>query len=532
MTHTLAPLRPLCLLGLCLAVAAAPAAASAAQRRPRRPDPARPQAQTPAGRRPQAQQVSAGILVRWQGTPGINRYRLQLATDEQFQDIVFDQAVEGRQHIVRGLPPGNYFWRVAAAAAETSPNYTPPQRVAVSGSSTVTEAPVAASTLFQPDEAAGWRTATGEVARLVPARLRQGPIIDLVGVGPDGRVFALDGVNGVSLWNARYNPAPGAQSSPVPAFAPVVLQTRPDAADIVVGTEGGVRALRGDTGREVWRARLEGRAASGAAADLNGDGAAEVVVVTAGPAKFYVLEGATGRVAAEQRLDAEAVGSPFALAPGAQRGVALSLGNNSVELRGADGQVLKSEKLEGEITTAPLVVPRGEMTVMVVGTDRGLVALSVPDLKVLGRIVAENDAARGALAAADVDKDGATEIVMVTRRGRVALVSTADGNVKWHAEGATDASSAAFADLNGDGTLDVIVPGGADFALGFSGRDGSLLMRVEEGGRPAEPSAAAPRSLVVAPTPAGQGLLVGSDPARVGLRAVGLPKGDGRASAN
>ena len=57
---------------------------------------------------------------------------------------------------------------------------------------------------------------------------------------------------------------------------------------------------------------------------------------------------------------------------------------------------------------------------MVVGTDRGLAALSVPDLKLLGRIVADDDAVRGVLNAADVDGDGASEIVMVTRRGRVA----------------------------------------------------------------------------------------------------------------
>ena len=531
MTHTPAPFKPLCLLGLCLALAAPAAAASAAQRRQRRPAPAKPQGQQPAGR-PQAQQIANAVLVRWQGTPGVNRYRLQLATDEQFQDIVFDQAVEGRQYIVRGLPPGNYFWRVAAAAAETSPNYTPPQRVAVAGSASAAQVPVATANVFQPDEAAGWRTATGEVARLVSARLRQGPVVDLVGVGADGRVFALDGVNGVSLWNARYNPAPGAQPGPVPAFTPILLQTRADGADVLVGTEGGVRLLRGDTGREVWRARLEGRAASGVAADLSGDGAAEVVVVTADPAKFYVLEGGTGRVAAEQRLDAEAVGAPFALTSGGTRGVVLSLGNDHLEIRGADGSVVKNEKLEGEVTTAPIVVSRGEMQVLLVGTDRGLAALSVPDLKLLGRIVAEGDAPAGSLVAADVDRDGATEIVMVTRKGRVALVSTTDGNVKWHAAGATDASSAAFADLNGDGVLDVIVPGGAAFALGFSGRDGALLMRVEEGGRPVEAQAGATRSLVVAPTPAGQGLLVGSDPARVGLRAVELPKGGGRTASN
>src|SRR5947209_20459154 len=117
---------------------------------------------------------------------------------------------------------------------------------------------------------------------------------------------------------------------------------------------------------------------------------------------------------------------------------------------------------------------------------------------------------------------------MVTKRGRVALVNTTDGNVRWSNEGATDAASAAFADVNGDGVLDVIVAGGKDFALGFSGKDGSLVMKVEEGGskRPAEQKAGGSlRSLVVTPSLSGGGMLVGGDPERIGLRAVELPKG-------
>src|SRR5215212_11769307 len=91
--------------------------------------------QTPTqsvGQTPTAHQLEPSILVRWQGRPGVNRYRLQLATDEKFEDVVFDQAVEGRQHVVKGLPPGNYFWRVAPAAAETSISYTTPERVTLS----------------------------------------------------------------------------------------------------------------------------------------------------------------------------------------------------------------------------------------------------------------------------------------------------------------------------------------------------------------------------------------------------------------
>ena len=82
--------------------------------------------QTPDPRRKPAAQLPPSILVRWQGRPGVNRYRLQLATEERFADVVFDRAVEGRQYVVKDLPPGNYFWRVAPAAAETSPSYSRP----------------------------------------------------------------------------------------------------------------------------------------------------------------------------------------------------------------------------------------------------------------------------------------------------------------------------------------------------------------------------------------------------------------------
>jgi PQQ-like domain len=492
-----------------------------------KPDAAKPQqsggqttAPRPNGRQPVAQQLPPSILVRWQGRPGVERYRLQLSTDEKFEDIVFDQAVEGRQYVVKGLPPGNYFWRVAAAAAETSVSYTKPERVTLSESAKGVE--VASVTL--PADA-GWRTATGEVVRLVPASLRSGGVTDFVGVAPDGRAFAVDGASGISLWTARFNTAAGASAPGAKnvSFAPLVVGSQQNGS-VVVATAGGVRALRGETGRELWRASLQGRPTGGVVTDVNGDGSADIVLVTSDPERLYVLDAGTGRVVADQKLDGEATGAPCPLDAGGTRGVLVALKKGRVQLRGADGSLVGEAKVDGDVTTAPLVLSRGTMNFMVVGTDNGLWAFSVPDLKTLGVIKAEDDSIRGTLAVADIDGDGAPEVVMVTKRGRVALVSTTDGNVRWYAEGATNAESAAFADVNGDGVLDVIVPGGDTFALGFSGRDGSLVMKVEDGRATAQSSSAEARPLVAARS-LGNTVLVGGDTARMGLRALELPKG-------
>jgi len=350
-------------------------------------------------------------------------------------------------------------------------------------------------------------------------------VTDFVGVASDGRVFAVDGASGISLWTARFNPtATAATSSDAKgvAFAPLVIPSQAGPG-VVVATAGGVRALRGETGREVWRATLQGRAAGGAVADANGDGSPDVVIVTQDPERYYELDGSTGRVLADQKLGGEAVGSPYPVNAAGARGVLVSLKKGGVELRGDDGQSKGEAKVDGDVTTAPLVVSRGEMTFMVVGTDNGLWAFSLPDLKVLGVIKADDDSIRGALAASDVDGDGAPEVVMVTKRGRVALVNTTDGNVRWSTDGVPAAEAGAFADVNGDGVLDVIVPGGDAFALGFSGRDGSLVMKVEDG-RAAAQKSAETRPLVAAQS-MGSTMLVGGDLARMGLRALELPKG-------
>ena len=116
---------------------------------------------------------------------------------------------------------------------------------------------------------------------------------------------------------------------------------------------------------------------------------------------------------------------------------------------------------------------------------------------------------------------------MITNRARVVAMNTTDGKIRWEANGATDAASAAFADLNSDGVLDVLVAAWPAFAVAFSGRDGSLIWRAEED---MDPAARMPfgsgRSLITVPVAGGSNAIVaGTDSYRKGFRAVGLPRG-------
>src|SRR3954470_392294 len=56
------------------------------------------------------------VHLRWGPRPGVSRYRLQLARDRGFADIVFDRLVQGTEIEINDLDPGTYFWRIAPLA--------------------------------------------------------------------------------------------------------------------------------------------------------------------------------------------------------------------------------------------------------------------------------------------------------------------------------------------------------------------------------------------------------------------------------
>ncbi len=479
-------------------------------------------------------QTKTSLHLRWPAQEGVLRYRLQLARDEQFQDIVFDRAVFGTEYVVTELGPGKYFWRFAPAVKETGTFTTPrpieilPDAATNSGGG-ATPTPTPATTLT-PAPNSGWRTTTGSVARPLVAHLRSASSSDVVGVNADGMVYALDGTNGVALWTARFRPnakrGEPTGNGGAPVFTPVLVEGRDNLTNVVVAFDGGVRAIEGSSGRELWRAALANRALGGGVAAAGGGGA-RALLVAGDNASLTVVDPATGKILSETKLDGAIVAAPTAYPAGGGSAVALALAGGTLDVRDHAGQRVRSLKMDTTITTPPLYVTTPRAALLLVGTENGLISLSADDLKPLGRIATEQDAPAGTLAAADLDGDGAPEVLMLTRRGRLVAVGTADGKIKWYTPGATDASSAAFADLNSDGVLDVLVAGGQDFARGFNGRDGALIWKAEEESRAgAQPADAGQARALVTGTfgSGGAAYVVGTDTARTGLRAVGLPK--------
>ena len=527
-------------------------------------------AQPPVSAPPQ-QVETAGteteITLRWEARPRVSRYRVQVATDPRFADIVFDGAVTGLEQKVTGLAPGKYYWRVAPAPRETgrfsrgepievpaagtsvaavnptprpstTPRSTATPRPTAATAATPTATTTIATAVIRPPRDVGWQAAIGRVQRPVPARLRQDQSSDLVAVNSDGTVYALEGLTGVPLWSARYRvarPGGAAAGTPTEVFTPLVYTPKGAVANVVAAFDGGLRMLEGETGRELWRATLPGRPVSGSVAELDGNEEAfELAVVTEEPSELVVIEGATGRIVSQTKLQAKAVGLPVPYFSGGERGVALALEGGQLDIRKADGARMRGIRFDVPFTTPPLIITGPQGALVIIGTEHGLLFLNGAQLTPLGRITTEDDSPRGRLAAADLDGDRLLEVAMVTRRGRVAVISAA-GKISWSAGGGADAYTAVFADLDRDGALDVLVADAGVFARGFSGRDGRLIWQVDDDPKstPAGSGEGRPalRTLAVAMGSDGPPLIISGDLTRNALRAVALPSVASRAAS-
>jgi hypothetical protein len=468
--------------------------------------------------------ATTAVHLRWGSRIGISRYRLQLARDIGFSDIVIDRVVNGNGYQTNELSPGNYFWRIAPVTTKlgefssvgsievlesAKPLSTPPPSNDSSRAMTTTGGPVLTR--------GGWRTAVGYIARPVLANLRSPDRPDVVGINSDGVLFALDSVSGIPLWSlrARKQTAPGISS-------PLLLRSRSGLHNVVVLYGTVVEAIEGASGRQLWRATLPATTSSGAV--ISDGRVSKILVVDSSRQRAFVVDASNGNIHAQIRLPHRVVGAPVPIADQSAR-VMIAYDSGQVEVRSMSGAVIRSGDSGSPATTPPLFIKDRRGDLILVGTRDGLTALAADDLRPLGMLASKDDAPRGTLAAQDLDGDGSTEVIMMTDRGRVVAVNAGEGKKLWEQIVGKLGETVTFVDVDADRVFDVIVAGDQSFALALSGRDGSVVWKDNQvtlvESRPAE---IAPRSIVAMPLGSGA-LVIGDDASRTGLRAIEFPNG-------
>jgi outer membrane protein assembly factor BamB len=483
-----------------------------------------------------SQTASTEVHLHWGARPGVSRYRLQLANDSLFADIVFDHVVRGIDYQVNDLPPGKYFWRVAPLTSKLgdfsstgviqvaqptlpsrtlSAQSTPP--ITNSSRPNVVSNPIVVR--------GGWRAAVGDIAHPVLAHLRSSEKLDLVGVNSEGIVFALDSGSGVALWTSRKMAAVSSARGLAGSASLILAPSRSGIDNVVVLSGTIAAAIEGATGRELWRVNLPANTSSGIVVGDNRS--AEIFLIDNSLQRAMILDSNDGKLLAQIKLPHRVVGTPVTFLRGDGR-VGLAYESGNIEIRDMAGAVVRSGDLGSPATTAPLFISSRRGDLILVGTRNGLTALTA-DLSALGMVAIKGDAPRGVLAAADLFGDGSSEVIMITNRGRVVAVGSADGKTLWETSVSNESEAVAFVDVDGDQVLDVLMAAGPGFALALSGRDGSLVWK------DSEPAALvanhsvslSPRSIVAMPYGAGT-LLIAGDPSRTSLRAVEFPKGTTR----
>jgi len=461
------------------------------------------------------------VTLRWGVRPGVSRYRLQLAQDAAFSDIVFDRVINGHEHQITDLTPGRYFWRVAALGAKRG-DFSSAGVIDVRANSASTKPPdpkidrpkgpvtnVKDPVTNTVKSRAGWNAAIGNVSGLVLAHLRSPGGHDLVAATTNSRVIALDAATGVALWTARTRATNGSG----PALAPLAIRTRNGLDHVVILTSNTATMLDGRSGREIWRATLPGYAAGAVVLG------SRILVIDSLLQKLFVIDGNDGKLVGQAQLPRRAVGTPALLDSQAARGAVIALDDGRLQVFDHAGKLIRSGDAGSAVTTSPLFVRGTGGGLILVGTRNGLTALSAEDLRPLGRVSLKDDAPQGTLFADDLDGDGVAEVVMFTNRGRVVVVKSDEGKIVWEAD-AGAAAAVAFADINADRVLDLLLAGKQGFAFALSGRDGTLIWK--DGGATGVASnhsaATLQRSVMVAPSASGV-LLIAGDQFGSGVRA-------------
>jgi outer membrane protein assembly factor BamB len=456
------------------------------------------------------------VTVRWGARPGVTRYRLQLANDRDFADIVVDRVVYGHEYQVNELLPGRYFWRIASLDGRLG-EFSSPGVIEIAQNAAPTSRPIVPPTRERTSAGAftvvtrsGWYAAFTEVSRPMPAHLRSRDAMDIVATTNEGRVVALDGLNGVALWIRQLN---SKTASPLT----IAIRDGSGLENVLVISATDLTLLDGKSGKDIWHDTLPG-VVSTAVAD--GD---KVFAVDNSLERAFLINASTAKLIAEVRLPARVVGAPLFMNALGASSVVVALEDGRLQAFDESGKLTRSGDAAAAVTTGPLFVrtPRGQL--VLVGTRNSLTALNAEDLRPLGRVTLK-DSPRGSLFAQDLDNDGMPEVVLFTESSRVVVVKSDEGKVIWEAD-AKRADAASFADLNGDHVLDLLITGREGPAFALSGRDGAIIWKDESSAQIVTNHAPATiqRSSLVVSSPAGV-LFIATDPARGGLRALEFPQ--------
>lgn len=242
----------------------------------------------------------------------------------------------------------------------------------------------------------------------------------------DGRLYCLNGRNGHALWSFQTRGA---------IYGPALLKdvTEDRLADAFVGSDdGNVYAVSGADGQLVWKFRAGGRIHSSLAwARQNGE---DVLLAGSLDKHLYCLRPRTGELVWKVNV-----------------GVALYHPPRIEDLE-QDGKLL-----------ALLPTPQSATDV------RTRTAVSISE----GKIVGKSEVFPRWV---DLDGDQKREKLVVTEQRTICYAS--DGQTElWSSQYL--AVTPHIADVNGDGTLDLIFNNGPDQLLCLSGRDGSVYGRIQ-----------------------------------------------------
>jgi outer membrane protein assembly factor BamB len=482
------------------------------------------------------QKNNSKVHLHWGARTGITRYRLQVAADSDFHDIVYDRVVKGTEIDINDLPSGKYFWRIApltrtlgdfssAASIDTSMAETAGPDLPSSPPALKVPAPVLTSPSKAIATSGGWHAVVGDVARPVIGHLRSRDTFDVVATNANGVTLALDSSTGIGLWSTRRTFSKNVPA--LPSTPPLIIPSAAGLDDVLVFD--GVVAIRleGKTGRELWRMPLSTPPSS---AVLVRDGANSIVVVTdSSQRSLSVLDVSSGRVISRIPLPARMAG-PVAGSLDQNGQFFIAYESGDLELRDKSGTVVRSGSAASAATTGPLVVKARRddgvkrQDMILVDTREGLTGITAGDLKPLGRVTSKQEMSRGSLTAADLDGDGDAEVLVATQDGYLLAIRSDNGKMVWSTTVTEPPQAMAFADLDGDNVLDVIMTTANSFAVALSGKDGSPIWKDAEGAEPVANRANVfpTRGIAVAPLHSGV-VVIATDAAHTGLRAIEFP---------